>query len=239
MVREIQSLATNESEDALYALVREFVFRLTGKQTIYQMMQLAEEVRKRGGSASSPEEYKAMYHALLWREVEGRVQGLRSGTIAPVDLLVQGSIDLLDALQERGVRLYLASGTDIGYVRDEADALGLSGYFGEHIYGALTRREDFSKRMVIRRILGEQGLSGAELVAFGDGYVEIEDACRAGGRTVGVASDEARPGMLDSWKRNRLISAGADIIVPAYAEAERLLDWIENGLQPGSPREHR
>ena len=42
--------------------------------------------------------------------------------------------------------------------------------------------------MVIENILGENQLNGPELVAFGDGYVEIEDTHLAGGITVGVAS---------------------------------------------------
>src|SRR5438445_2921269 len=41
--------ARDESEAELTTLVRDFVDRLTGKQTIYQMMELAEQVRLRGG----------------------------------------------------------------------------------------------------------------------------------------------------------------------------------------------
>src|SRR3990172_11566369 len=54
MVEEILATGTNESPDAIYRHCREFVMRLNGKQTIYQMIQLAEEVRARGGHPKEP-----------------------------------------------------------------------------------------------------------------------------------------------------------------------------------------
>ena len=47
--------------------------------------------------------------------------------------------------------------------------------------------------MLIDRIIAEHALSGPEFVAFGDGFVEIEDTKRVGGIGVGVATDEAEP----------------------------------------------
>src|SRR6201988_2434477 len=54
MVEELHQTGTRESTSDLTAAVEEFVMRLNGKQTIYQMIQLAEEVRKRGGKPSEP-----------------------------------------------------------------------------------------------------------------------------------------------------------------------------------------
>ena len=71
--------------------------------------------------------------------------------------------------------LYLASGTDLKYVRREAELLGVAPYFGEHIYGALDDYQNFSKQMIIERILRDHGLHGEELLGFGDGFVEIEE----------------------------------------------------------------
>ncbi|MDY7042081.1 MAG: hypothetical protein SVX38_14585, partial [Chloroflexota bacterium] len=73
----------HESEEELYALVTEFVDRLTGKQTIYQMLQLCEEVRRRGGEPLSPLDYKWMYLDRLWEHIKGRVAGLQSGQLVP------------------------------------------------------------------------------------------------------------------------------------------------------------
>jgi phosphoglycolate phosphatase-like HAD superfamily hydrolase len=139
--------------------------------------------------------------------------------------MVPGMVPMLESLRELGVTCYLASGTDEVYVLDEAAALGLSSCFSG-IYGAVDDYENFSKRMVIERILQENELHGPELVTFGDGYVEIEDTKAAGGIAVGVASDEAKRQGIDEWKRQRLISAGADLIIADFRQHERLLDYL-------------
>ena len=54
----LHATGTQESEAQLRPIVEEFVFRLTGKPTIYQMMELAENVRQRGGIALEPAKYK-------------------------------------------------------------------------------------------------------------------------------------------------------------------------------------
>jgi len=48
MAQELAACGTAEAPAALQGVVREFVFRLTGKQTIYQMIQL------QAGSPCSP-----------------------------------------------------------------------------------------------------------------------------------------------------------------------------------------
>ena len=62
-------------------------------------------------------------------------------------------------------------------------------------------------------------ISGEELLVFGDGYVEIEEVTKVGGTAVGVASAEPDCRQIDPWKRNRLISVGADLIVPNYEQS--------------------
>src|ERR1700704_4702303 len=61
MVDILRQTGTKEDDMALLAHVEEFVMRLNGKQTIYQMMQLGEEVSKRGGQALDPLAYKHRY----------------------------------------------------------------------------------------------------------------------------------------------------------------------------------
>ena len=87
--------------------------RLNGRQTIYQMIHLAEEVRKRGGLPLEPLAYKHRYHDLLMARIHGRLAALQSGAAAADDWTVPGSHALLDALRCRGLTLYLASGTDL------------------------------------------------------------------------------------------------------------------------------
>jgi len=219
-----------ETAEAIEAVVRDFIARLTGKQTIYQMMRLAEEIRLRGGQARDPQQYKELYHGLLMDRIAARRDGLAAGRISPEDYLVPGSIRLLEALVGRGAAIYIASGTDEAYVREEARLLGLDRFAPGKIYGAQRDHLAFSKEMVIARIIEENRVDGSRLLAFGDGYVEIADTKAADGFAVGVASDEAgRSGLPDEWKRRRLIGAGADLVVPDYAEAEKLVEWLWEG----------
>jgi phosphoglycolate phosphatase len=199
---------------------------LTGKQTIYQMLQLAQEVEKRGGAPLDPLEYKHEYLQRLWTRIGDRVADLKAGRKSPQDFIVTGALELLAALRDRDVTCYLASGTDRPYVLDEAGVLGLPTYFGNHIYGALDDYQNFSKRMVIERILRENRLAGSELVAFGDGFVEIEDTKAVGGIAIGVASNEATRQGIDAWKRERLIQASADLIIPDFHEHEALTSYL-------------
>ena len=226
MVEILLATSTGESEAALTRITTDFVTRLTGRQTVYQMIQLAVEVQQRGEVPLDPLEYKHEYLRRLWTRVEGRVADLKSGRCSREEMVVPGATNALELIWAHGVSCYLASGTDRPYVLDEADALGLMPYFGEHVYGALDDYRSFSKRMVIERILSTNGLSGAELVSFGDGFVEIEDTKAVGGIAVGVASNEAERKGVDAWKRQRLIEAGADVIIPDFREHGALMAYL-------------
>ncbi len=222
MVDVLQATGTCETRDELFTNVEDFVMRLNGRQTIYQMIQLADEVKLRGGQPLDPLEYKHQYHNRLWEQVGQRVADLKANRAMPDDWTVPGSRQLLQALQDRGLTLFLASGTDVKYVRDELQTLNLHHFFGEHVYGALDDYKSFSKGIIIRRIIEEMGLPGEQLLGFGDGFVEIEEIRRAGGVAVGVASDEEKRQEINDWKRQRLIQAGADVIVGDYRRMEEL-----------------
>ena len=226
MVELLRETGTRETEEQLAAVVSEFVTRLTGKQTIYQMIALAEQIEQRGREPLDPLVYKNMYLDLLWERIEHRVAGLQDGSLDPENWLVPGSRRLLERLHGAGITMYLASGTDHRFVVSEAQALQVDQYFGDHLYGALDNYQDFSKKMVIDRIIAENGLHGPEFCAFGDGYVEIEDSKQAGAIAVGVATEEETRQGVNEWKRNRLIQAGADLIIPDFHEADVLLDWL-------------
>jgi phosphoglycolate phosphatase-like HAD superfamily hydrolase len=233
MVDVLRQTPTLESDASLHAAVEEFVMRLNGKQTIYQMIQLADEVRARGGTPLEPLAYKHRYHDLLMERIQGRIAALTTGSTTPAEWTVPGSHALLEELRRRGLTLYLASGTDLKYVRQEAELLGLTAYFGEHIYGAVDDYHNFSKKMIIERILGENQLGGEELLGFGDGFVEIEEVKRVGGVAVAVASDEVRREGINEWKRQRLIRAGADLVIGDYRHKDKLLDYLLDSLPDG------
>lgn len=224
MVDILAETNSGEAREQLYEYVEDFVMRLNGKQTIYQMIQLAEEVERRGGRAREPLEYKRQYHDLLWQQVGERVAAVREGRIAREQAMVPDAERLLARLVEQGLTLYLASGTDLTYVRDELAVLGLDRYFGERVYGALDDYKRFSKAMIIEQIIRDTGVRGEQILGFGDGFVEIEEVKKVGGLAVGVASNEETRVGVNDWKRQRLIRAGADIIIGDYQCQDELLD---------------
>src|SRR5258708_7111031 len=148
MVEPLLDLKTGESEAEITVIVREFVGRLTGKQTMYQMIELADQITKRGGTPNDPLAYKHQYLDLLWDRIKDRVEELRNGHCSPEKYLVPGSIELLEMLKERGLTMYLASGTDEVYMKEEARLLGVTKYFDGRVYGALDDYKAFSKAIL-------------------------------------------------------------------------------------------
>ncbi|PYJ03145.1 MAG: haloacid dehalogenase [Verrucomicrobia bacterium] len=228
MFAEMLPPLPGETEEERRRLCHEDIMRLNGKQTIYQMIQLAQRIKERGGSPREPLWYKHEYLRRLDERIGHRLESLRRGVVAPDELLVYGARACLELLQRRGLPLYLASGTDEMFVKQEAELLNLTGFFGRHIYGALDDYKQFSKQMVIERILREHGIQGDQLLSFGDGYVEIQNTKDAGGLAVAVASDEANngSGRFDEWKYHRLLGVGADVVIPDFRDAEALLKCI-------------
>ena len=229
MVETILACGTGESEEEVLALVKDFVDHLTGKQTIYQMLRLAEEVQKRGGTPLDPLEYKRRYHEKLLPLAADRLEGLKSGRIPRQDLLVKGALEFLEELRRRGQRLYLASGTDIEFVVAEAKALGVDRFFDGGIFGALPNYKDFSKEKIIRKILSEFRLGGPELIVVGDGYVEIENAREVNAVAFGIFTEEKNRYHMNADKRGRLLKAGAHLLAPDLTEGKAVMEYLASG----------
>jgi phosphoglycolate phosphatase-like HAD superfamily hydrolase len=226
MVEILVELDTGEKEDDLRARVESFVARLTGEQTIYQMIELARQVEQRGGQPRAALDYKRRYHDLLMQKIRHRREELRQGRVPPERYLVPGSRAILESLRGRGLNLYCASGTDETYTLEEARLLDIAQYFEGRIYGARDDYQNFSKEILIRRLISSQECRGHELLGFGDGYVEIKNVKDAGGVAVGVASDEPECRVVSQWKRSRLVEVGADFIVPNFLAREQLLEVL-------------
>jgi beta-phosphoglucomutase-like phosphatase (HAD superfamily) len=228
MFTEVLPKRPGETDSDVRRLAYDDIMRLNGKQTIYQMMQLADRIRERGGEPKEPLWYKHEYLRRLEARTKDRTSGLRNGSIKTEEFLVHGARQLVEHLIDRGLKLYLASGTDEYAVKDEVGLLDLTRYFGQHIYGALDDYKQFSKKMIIDRILRENNIQGSQLLAFGDGYVEIENTKEVGGLAVAVASDEANngSGRVDEWKRTRLLGVGADTVIPDYRDAIPMVDFL-------------
>jgi phosphoglycolate phosphatase-like HAD superfamily hydrolase len=217
--------AAGVSRAALEEEARDFIYVNTGKQTIYQCIELAKRVKLLGGRERDPLDYKAEYQRRLLERIKGRIAELEAFPEKASLHVVPGSFGILRAFKERGITMYLASGTDEVYVLREARLLGVDGFFAG-IYGAQDNYKNFSKKIVIDRIIREHNLRGEELVGFGDGYVEIENVKGVGGFACGVATDEVKRSGVDEWKRNRLKASGADCIIPDFSETKKLLEYL-------------
>ena len=219
----IASLGTGESPAAVEAEVREFIDRLTGKQTIFQCMALDEAIVRRGGPRREPLVYKTEYLRRLAVHIADRKKGLADGTVKKEALTVKGARELLIKLRQAGVKCFLASGTDETDVKAEAALLGVDGFFDGGIRGATEALTDCSKEAVIKNMLETEGILPQELVTFGDGCVEIELTASAGGYAVGVATNEKTGEGVDEWKRRRLLAAGASMILPNFERPDDVL----------------
>ncbi len=205
--------------------VRDYVDRSTGILTIKQMEWLAEAVRRHGlaGAAKTAAEYKRIYLGMLDERVKNRRQAVMDGLAQPEEWMLAGAADFVRTLAARGVRLYLASGSDHADVEREAGVLGLRSYFNGGIYGALDEDESHGKEKVIQAILDDHKLFGDQLLVVGDGPVEIREAISRRAIALGVASDEIARSGWNAHKVERLVAAGADLLVPDFSQADRLV----------------
>ena len=77
------------------------------------------------------------------------------------------------------------------------------------------------------QLIQEKHLDGGGLLGFGDGYVEIQLTKQVGGYAIAVATNEAqRDTSVNAWKRERLMKAGADCVIPDFTNTRRLMDYI-------------
>jgi rfaE bifunctional protein kinase chain/domain len=207
--------------------VLEYIDQSTGVQTLVQMEALVGMVREFG--LVRPEKildrfgYKRIYNEALMQTVGARLARLQRGQLDVSDFTIKGAVAFARALRERGVTLYLASGTDHADVVAESEALGYADLFNGGIYGATGDIDSCSKKMVIERIMRENRLHGPELAVFGDGPVELRESRKRDGLAIGIASDEIRRHGLNPDKRARLIKAGAQLLVPDFSQAGELL----------------
>lgn len=217
--------------------VADLIDRTTGVQTLLQMDSLVELVAEFGYVPASEIKdgpgYKQDYNQRLMELVEARRKRLTSGELDANDFLIKGSVHLLETLRDRGVTLYLVSGTDLQDVRSEASLLGIAGYFGDHIYGAVGVSRVEMKKLVLERVVQENGLGGRSLVTFGDGPVEVRETRKRGGLAIGVCSDEVRRYGHNEAKRRRLVRGGATLLISDYGAMSSLIPMLfANSREP-------
>lgn len=209
--------------------VEEMIDETTGIQTIFQMERLVEMVRAHGlvpeDQIKDAAGYKEVYNDRLMVPVRERLAKLQQGALTLEQATVRGACEFLRLMAAKGVAMYVFSGTDRDDVRNEAAVVGVADYFQE-IWGAIPSVEEYSKEKVIREIIAAHKLHGTEVLAIGDGPVELRNVKEHGGVALGIASDEQNGHGWDMHKRARLIRAGADILVPDFGEAEALVNYL-------------
>ena len=224
-----------QADEALYqkvqSRVNEFIDKTTGIQTLVQMKGLIDMIREFG---CVPEDkildefgYKQIYNKELLEMVKVREKKFEKGELSLEDFTLKNAIPFLQKTYNSGIKLYLASGTDVADVINEARVLGYDHLFEGRIYGAVGDINKEAKKIVLDRILNTIGVSAFGTIAtFGDGPVEIRETSKRGGITIGVASNELRRYGLNENKRTRLIKAGADIIIPDFSQSSQLLSLL-------------
>jgi rfaE bifunctional protein kinase chain/domain len=235
MIKTVLGDKYEEADESLYnkvkGAVNELIDKTTGIQTLKQMRILLGLIREFG---FVPEDqmldeygYKEIYNNDLMEMVKKREEKLHNNELMVEDFTIKNALPIIKKLHDKGIRLYLTSGTDEADVKHEASVLGYDSLFEGRIYGATGDINIEAKKKVLDGILDSIGDSeAASIVTFGDGPVEIRETHKRGGITVGVASNELRRYGLNQSKRTRLIKAGADIIVPDFSQSDQLFGLL-------------
>ncbi len=218
----------DESAADRRALMDGIIFGLNGQPTIVQMQRFAQLRHERGAPRIEAEEFRREFQDSLDTAIADRLEAVRSGVAEPDAYVVFGARALLERLHGEGKTLVILSSTIEHRVREEAEALDLARYFGPRIHGSHADPTGFSKRAVFERLLRKEGIRGEQLLAFGDGPVEIRESKQLGGVAVAICSDEEEngSGVMDAYKRQQLLEAGADAALPDFREANLLVDHL-------------
>lgn len=212
-----------ETDDTLHSFSRDELMRLNGRPSIHQMSRLAELVEQRGGNGLHPDDYQREYQQRINHVVDQRLSKIRTSESRADSLLVPGVRALFEALAERGIGITLASGTPLPELLDEVRLMRLENHFAD-IFGPRDLEDrTFSKREILHASLKTHGLDGIEMLAFGDGPVELTEVRAVGGLAIAVAADETSPHRLDEWKRDTLLAAGAHAVIANFTALPELL----------------
>jgi phosphoglycolate phosphatase-like HAD superfamily hydrolase len=216
-----------QSNETLHNLRAE-ILALNGKPPIFQIRRCLEMAPRPAEKLPEPEQLLDEYALRLGGVINDRLAGIHRGEVPPESFLVHGTMPLLKQLSTRDLTLIILSGTEQEKVQEEAQLLGLTPFFGRHIYGSTADLIASSKQAVISRLLADENIAGEHLLSFGDGPVEIQVTKQVGGLAVGVASDENVNGCgkMDPQKQMLLKNAGADLLIPDYRDGRALIECL-------------
>ena len=238
VLRAYLPLLPGEETAARERHLQHVVYGLSGQPTLVQMEHFVDCARGRQQPTPDAEALYAVYQQRLADVIESRVEALRSGRAQRADFTIRGAFDFLHALADTGATLAVVSGTVEHFVVQEAALLGLDAFFSGRIIGCTGDPTKYRKADVFERLLRETGCCGEELIAFGDGPVEIAETKRLGGYAVALCTSEEtlHVDACDPRKQAQLLAAGAD---EAWPDFTRAVDWLQNrgthACTPSSP----
>ena len=229
-VSEIPPQRLNQVQTAVTNLIA----RTTGVQTLLQMHALVRLIYDFGfvgdEEVLNPAQYKAIYNRELLQLIKTRTERVANGTLSVSDVTIKGAVGFLQQLSDSGVVLYLASGTDVEDVVQEAKLLGYADLFTGGIYGSVGNIDKDPKRLVFEQIfdsLARGSATDENCVVFGDGPVELREGKKFGATTIGVVSDERQRYGINLQKRSRLVLAGADLLIPDFSWNRELFEYLQ------------
>lgn len=217
--------------------IESMIEKTTGVQTIIQMHELVKLIKffniVEDHEVLDAQEYKDIYNTKLLEAISKKRNLVTQQVLGVEDVTIKGSVQLLSYLREIGATLYLASGTDIEDVEEEAKLLGYDTLFNGGIFGSVGDRLNDPKRVAMQSIINKitnssQNIELKDCFVFGDGAVEIREGKKHNFFTIGLASDEKQRFGLDIHKRRRLVLAGADMIIPDFSRLDylkQILGW--------------
>ncbi|MBW3000958.1 HAD family hydrolase [Candidatus Woesearchaeota archaeon] len=232
-VDELVKAGVKEKEALMWSI--KYIQDTIGITTYVQMQALADEIKQRGGMPKHAWKYKQDYNKELVELVEKQRKEL------PKDKLrVAGILELLKLLAARFGKnsLYIGSASDIDAVLSSVSFLGYDDFFDKNNIvgaGSVNDPKADSKKLVIDKLMNEQGLKLGELLCFGNGFPEILHTYNAGGICIGVLTpDESKykDYFTVEQRREILINAGAHIVMPDYTCSSELVKLLLAGKQP-------
>ncbi|MCK5776757.1 MAG: hypothetical protein KAH25_11295, partial [Bacteroidales bacterium] len=138
--------------DTIMERVLNFIDTSTGIQTILQMEGLVNLVDEFNivpkNEILDKFAYKEIYNDALMEMVNKRIIKLEKGELSANDYIMKGAVEFINGLKKRGIKLYMASGTDKQDVINEAEVLGYAHLFDGGIYGSVGDVSKYSKKMV-------------------------------------------------------------------------------------------
>ncbi len=221
-----------EIRSDIESVTRKHISDKTGLPTLATMETFLPIIKQygmtEGKNILSAAEYKRLYTDGMRQKISEKVARFQNGHAGPEDQMIAGALSFLKDLHKRGVKLILASGSDEADILEETRIFGFDKYFEGGIYGAKDGTGREAKGWAMGRVIQEIGADrmAFQFAGFGDGPVEIRETKKRNGYAVGIASDEERRQGFNLAKRERLVSAGADLLIGDFLEGGELLKFL-------------